>query len=86
MFDPDFVAATAALFETEVLAAYSNYPGMSSGLTTTSSNRGKLPYLTPSLAGEFYASRVRRPGVQPRQQQQQQLFPTPRRMCTHQTG
>jgi len=71
MFGPDFVAATAALFETEVLPAYPNYPGMSSGLTTTS-NQGTLPYLTPSQAGELYASRVRRPGVQPRPQQQQQ--------------
>jgi hypothetical protein len=71
MFGPDFVAATAALFETEVLPAYPNYPGMSSGLTT-SSNQGTLPYLTPSQAGELYASRVRRSGVQQRQQQQQQ--------------
>jgi hypothetical protein len=67
MFGPDFVAATAALFETEVLPAYPNYPGMSSGLTT-SSNQGMLPYLTPSQAGELYASRVRRPGVQQQQQ------------------
>jgi len=71
MFGPDFVAATAALFETEVLPAYPNYPGMSSGLTTTSGNQGTLPYLTPSQAGELYASRVRRPGVQQRQPQPQ---------------
>ena len=76
MFGPDFVAATAALFETEVLPAYPNYPGMSSGLTT-SSNQGMLPYLTPSQAGELYASRVRRSGVQQRQQQQQQQATSP---------
>jgi hypothetical protein len=63
MFTPEFVVATAALFETEVLPAYPNYPGMSSGLTTTS-NQGALPYLTPAQGGELYASRVRRPGVQ----------------------
>ena len=73
MFGPDFVAATAALFETEVLPAYPNYPGMSSGLTTNS-NQGTLPYLTPSQAGELYASRVRRSGVQ---QQQQATSPDP---------
>ena len=67
MFGQEFVAATAALFDSEVLPAYPNYPGMSSGLTT-SSNQGTLPYLTPSQAGELYASRVRRPGGQQRQQ------------------
>ncbi|KAF8804152.1 hypothetical protein BYT27DRAFT_7259594 [Phlegmacium glaucopus] len=69
MFGQEFVAATAALFEAEVLPAYPNFPGMSSGLTT-SSNQGVLPYLTASQAGELYASRVRRPGEQQRQQQQ----------------
>jgi hypothetical protein len=67
MFGQEFVAATAALFDSEVLPAYPNYPGMSSGLTT-SCNQGTLPYLTPSQAGELYASRVRRPVVQHRQQ------------------
>jgi len=71
MFGQEFVAATAALFEAEVLPAYPNYPGMSSGLTT-SSNQGTLPYLAPSQAGELYASRIRRPGVQQQQQRQQQ--------------
>lgn len=71
MFGQEFVAATAALFEAEVLPAYPNFPGMSSGLTTTS-NQGTLPYLTSSQTGELYASRVRRPSVQHNRQQQQQ--------------
>lgn len=76
MFGQEFVAATAALFDSEVLPAYPNYPGMSSGLTT-SCNQGTLPYLTPSQAGELYASRVRRPGMQHRQQQQATSLPLP---------
>ena len=67
MFGQEFFAATAALFDSEVLPAYPNYPGMSSGLTT-SSKQGALPHLTPSQAGELYASRVRLPGAQQRQQ------------------
>ena len=68
MFGQEFVAATAALFDSEVLPSYPNYPGMSSGLAKSSSKQGTLPNLTPSQAGELYASRVRPPGVQPRQQ------------------
>ena len=67
MFGQDFFTATAVLFDSEVLPAYPNYPGMRSGLTTNS-NQGALPNLTLSQAGELYASRVRRPGVQQRQE------------------
>ena len=70
MFGQEFVVATAALFEAEVLPAYPNYPGMSSGLTTAS-DQGMLPFLTPSQAGELYASRFRWSNVQHRQPQQQ---------------
>ncbi|KAF8152238.1 hypothetical protein B0H34DRAFT_110557 [Crassisporium funariophilum] len=60
MFGKEFVAATAALFDAEVLPAYPNFPGMSSGLTSTNTNRpGSMPYFAPSQAGELYASRDR---------------------------
>ena len=67
MFGQEFVAATAALFDSEVLPAYPDFPGMRSGLTM-GSKQETLPNLTPSQAGELYASRVRLPGVQLRQQ------------------
>ncbi|KAJ3513933.1 hypothetical protein NLJ89_g2663 [Agrocybe chaxingu] len=52
-FGKDFVAATAALFEAEVLPAYPNFPGMRSGLY-----EAPLPDTLPaSEAGELYASR-----------------------------
>jgi hypothetical protein len=73
MFGQEFVVATAALFDSEVLPAYPNYPGMSSGLAARSNQR-TLSNLTPSQAGELYASRVRPPGVQ---QQRQQATPPP---------
>ncbi|KDR72831.1 hypothetical protein GALMADRAFT_142561 [Galerina marginata CBS 339.88] len=52
-FSENFVAATAVLFESEVLPAYPNYPGMSSGLYTG----GVQQTLPASQAGELYASR-----------------------------
>ncbi|KAF8966754.1 hypothetical protein BDZ97DRAFT_1917274 [Flammula alnicola] len=59
-FSKDFVAATAALFEAEVLPAYPDYPGMSSGLST-SGMQANLPSSIPaSQPGELYASRVKR--------------------------
>lgn len=56
-FSEDFVAATAALFDVEVLPSYPNYPGMSSGLLP----RGGMPQPLQSAAqpGELYATRVR---------------------------
>ncbi|KAF9481450.1 hypothetical protein BDN70DRAFT_528202 [Pholiota conissans] len=55
-FSQDFVAATAALFEAEVLPAYPNYPGMSSGLAA----RAPAPLPAPGpQTGELYASRMR---------------------------
>lgn len=58
MFNQEFVAATAVLFDSEVLPGYPNYPGMSSGLATNS-NQGKSPKLKSPQAGELYASRFR---------------------------
>ncbi|KAF8174573.1 hypothetical protein BJ912DRAFT_1046492 [Pholiota molesta] len=46
-FSQDFVAATAVLFEAEVLPAYPNYPGMSSGLSTRSGMQAALPRPPP---------------------------------------
>ena len=55
-FSEDFVAATAALFDVEVLPSYPNYPGMSSGLLP----RGGMPPPPSTVqAGELYATRVR---------------------------
>jgi len=59
-FGKDFVAATAALFEEEVLPAYPNYPGMSSGLSTVAIQESLPPTLPASQAGELYATRVKR--------------------------
>jgi len=56
-FGEDFVAATAALFEEEVLPAYPNYPGMSSGLSTVAIQESLPPSLPASRAGELYATR-----------------------------
>lgn len=59
-FSQDFVAATAVLFEAEVLPAYPNYPGMSSGLSTRSGMQAALPPPAPGAqTGELYASRIR---------------------------
>jgi len=59
-FGEDFVAATAALFEEEVLPAYPNYPGMSSGLSTVAIQESLPPSLPASRAGELYATRFKR--------------------------
>jgi len=56
-FQEDFVAATAALFEAEVLPAYPNYPGMSSGLFTNNRVEQGSQSLLSSQAGELYATR-----------------------------
>jgi hypothetical protein len=60
-FGEDFVAATAALFEEEVLPAYPNYPGMSSGLSTVAIQESLPPSLPASRGGELYATRFKRP-------------------------
>ena len=73
MFNKNFIAATAVLFDKEVLPGYPNYPGMSSGLATNS-NQGTLPVLTPSQAGQLYANRYLLPQWQ---QQTTSLPPLP---------
>ncbi|KJA16053.1 hypothetical protein HYPSUDRAFT_207373 [Hypholoma sublateritium FD-334 SS-4] len=55
-FSEDFVAATAALFDVEVLPSYPNYPGMSSGLLPRG---GMPPPQSAAQPGELYATRVR---------------------------
>ncbi|KIM44132.1 hypothetical protein M413DRAFT_443176 [Hebeloma cylindrosporum] len=64
-FGEDFVAATAALFEEEVLPAYPNYPGMSSGLSTVAIQESLPPSMPASRAGELYATRATKRPTQP---------------------
>ncbi|PPQ91533.1 hypothetical protein CVT25_008801 [Psilocybe cyanescens] len=56
-FSDEFVVATAVLFEAEVLPAYPDYPGSSSGLFTSNGAQQILPSLPATQAGELYASR-----------------------------
>ena len=65
MFGQDFIAATAVLFDSEVLPSYPDFPGCESGLTTTSDQNSLANNVTPSQAGELYASRVQPPVTPP---------------------
>lgn len=56
-FGKDFVAATAVLFDEEVLPGYPNFPGMSSGLHTGGIERTLPSTLPASQTGELYATR-----------------------------
>ncbi|KAF9039320.1 hypothetical protein BJ165DRAFT_1407519 [Panaeolus papilionaceus] len=59
VFTKEFVAATASMFEKEVLPAYPNYPGASSGLFTNGVSTSLPSSLPASRVGELYASRNR---------------------------
>ncbi|PPQ63659.1 hypothetical protein CVT24_004433 [Panaeolus cyanescens] len=59
VFTKEFVAATATMFEEEVLPAYPNYPGASSGLFSNGVQPNLPSTLPASQVGELYASRNR---------------------------
>jgi hypothetical protein len=75
MFGQDFIAATAVLFDAEVLPSYPDFPGCESGLTTTS-DQNSLANVTPSQTGELYASRVQPPATPPDPAPLASMFPT----------
>lgn len=60
VFSQDFITATAILFDEEVLPAYPDYPGKSSGLCTPGLQSSLLETSYPRQTGELYASRVRK--------------------------
>ena len=62
-FGKDFVAATVALFEEEVLPAYPDFPGMASGLLNGSMAGEAAGSVGAAGAGELYATRQKAKGA-----------------------